>query len=62
MSAPYIAFAVDPSGTALARYDVAATDEATALKEAKEVLTGYPVIEVWDSNHRRIGRFKRPWG
>ena len=45
-SGKYIAFAVDISGAALARYELAAEDEVTAIEEAWRHLRNHPVIEM----------------
>jgi hypothetical protein len=55
----YIAFAVDTSGAALARYDLRATDQESAEQEAKQYLAQHPAIEVWPDDHRRVSRLKR---
>jgi hypothetical protein len=57
--AQYFAFAVDLDGTALARYDLTATDEEAAGQEARRHLQQHPVIEVWSDDHRRIARVVR---
>lgn len=51
----FIAYAVDISGTALARYDLAATDEESAEHETRQ----HRVIEVWSDDFRRIARLVR---
>jgi hypothetical protein len=57
-SDPYLAFAVDLHGTALARQELAADDERAAMQEARTVLTRYSNIEVWHE-HRLVGRIRR---
>jgi hypothetical protein len=52
----FTAFAVDINGTALARYDLAATDKESAELEASQYLKRHPVIEVWSDDHRRVAR------
>jgi hypothetical protein len=42
----FIAFAVDISGAALARYDLAATEKESAGREARRYLEKHNVIEV----------------
>jgi hypothetical protein len=58
MPKPYIAFAVDLSGAALAHQELVATDDQSARDEARSVLTEYDIIEVWHE-HRLIGRVRR---
>jgi hypothetical protein len=48
----FTAFAVDINGTALARYDLAATDKQAAEQEARQYLEQHHVIEVWSDDHR----------
>jgi hypothetical protein len=55
----FIAFAVDGNGTALARYDLAATEQDAAEQEARQYLEQHHGIEVWSDEHRRTARFKR---
>ena len=55
----FVAFAIDINGTALARYDLAATEEGTAEQEARQYLDQHPVIEVWSDDHRRVARIVR---
>jgi hypothetical protein len=43
----YVAFEVDPSGTALARYDLAATDVDAATLEARQYVECHRVLEIW---------------
>jgi hypothetical protein len=52
----FIAFAVDTAGTALMRYDLAATDAEAAEREARQYLEQHRVIEVWSEDHRRVAR------
>jgi len=52
----FIAFAVDLSGTALARYDLAPTEKQAAEQEARQYLEQHPVIEVWSDDRRRVAR------
>jgi hypothetical protein len=52
----FVAIAVDMNGTALARYELAATDAEAAESEARQYLEEHPVIEVWSSDHRRVAR------
>jgi hypothetical protein len=59
MTTKFIAYAVDLSGTALARYDLAATDAEAAEREAWQYLEQHPVIEVWSDDHRRVARLVR---
>jgi len=59
MMAKFAAFAVDINGTALARYDLTATDAETAAQEARQYLTQHPLIEVWSDDHRRVARLVR---
>jgi len=47
--AHFIAFAVDINGTALARYDLAATENEAAEQEARQYLQHQP-------GHRSLGR------
>ena len=42
----FIAYAVDLSGIALARYDLAATEAEAAKREARKYLEDYPAIEI----------------
>jgi len=51
----FIAYAVDISGTALARY---CTDKEAAERESQQYLE-HPVIEVWFDDHRRVARIVR---
>jgi hypothetical protein len=55
----FTTFAVDINGTALARYDLAATEKESAEQEARQYLERHPVIEVWSGDHRRIARIVR---
>jgi hypothetical protein len=55
----FIAFAVDISGAALARYDLAATEKESAGREARRYLEKHNVIEVWSGDHRRVARIVR---
>jgi hypothetical protein len=55
---PYVAFAVDLFGVALARYDLVATDAEAATEEARALLPEHQLIEVWH-HHRRVARLKR---
>jgi hypothetical protein len=55
----FIAYAVDLSGTALARYDLAAIEKESAEQEARQYLDIHPVIEVWSDDHRRVARLVR---
>jgi hypothetical protein len=55
----FIAYAVDLSGNALARYDLVAVDELAADQEARQYLEQHAVIEVWSDEHRRIARLVR---
>jgi hypothetical protein len=55
----FIAFAVDGNGTALARYDLAATEQDAAEQEARQYLERHGVIEVWSDDHRRVARITR---
>jgi hypothetical protein len=57
--AKFAAFAVDINGTALARYDLAATEKESAEQEARQYLEQHPVIEVWSDDHRRVARLVR---
>ena len=59
MMVKFAAFAVDINGTALARYDLTATDAETAAQEARQYLTQHPLIEVWSDDHRRVARLVR---
>jgi hypothetical protein len=59
MMAKVAAFAVDINGTALARYDLATTDEQAAEQEARQYLERHQVIEVWSNDHRRVARLVR---
>jgi hypothetical protein len=59
-SAPrFAAFAVDINGSALARYDLAATEQEAAEQEARQYLEQHPVIEVSSDDHRRVARIVR---
>ena len=58
-SLKFIAFAVDLSGTALARYDLATTEKQAAEQEARQYLEQHPVIEVWSDDRRRVARLVR---
>lgn len=42
----FIAFAIDINETALARYDLAATEADAAEREARQYLEDYPAIEI----------------
>ena len=55
----FIAYAIDLSGVAMARYDLAATEKELAAREAKQYLDYHPVIEVWSDDHRRVARLVR---
>jgi hypothetical protein len=55
----FIAYAVDLSGVALARYDLAATDGEAAEREAEQYLEDHPTIEIWSHDHRRVARLVR---
>jgi hypothetical protein len=55
----FIAFAVDTNGTALARYDLTATEPEAAEQEARQYLEQHPVIEVWSDDHRRVAQLKK---
>ena len=55
----FVAFAVDINGTALARYDLTATDRESAEQEARQYLERHQVIEVWSDDHRRVARIVR---
>lgn len=55
----FIAYAVDLSGVAMARYDLAATEQESAEREAVQYLDYHPVIEVWSDEHRRVARLVR---
>ena len=54
MMAKFAAFALDINGTALARYDLAATEKESAEREARQYLERHQVIEVWSDDHRRL--------
>jgi hypothetical protein len=51
----FVAFAVDVTGTALAGYDLVATEKEAAEQEARQHLEQHQLIEVW-SDHRRVAR------
>jgi putative methyltransferase (TIGR04325 family) len=55
----FIAIAVDISGAALARYDLAAIEKESAEQEARQYLEQHTVIEVWSDDHRRVARIVR---
>jgi hypothetical protein len=55
----FTAFAVDINGTALARYDLVATEKEAAEQEARQYLDQHHVIEVWSDEHRRVARIVR---
>ena len=55
----FVAFAVDVYGTALERYDLAATEREAAEQEARQYLEQHHVIEVWSDDHRRVARIVR---
>jgi hypothetical protein len=55
----FIAFAIDISGAALARYDLVATEKEAAVQEARQYLEQHHVIEVWSADHRRVARIVR---
>jgi len=55
----FVAFAIDINGTALERYDLAATEKETAEQEARQYLEQHQVIEVWSHDHRRVARIVR---
>ena len=55
----FIAYALDLSGVALARYDLAATDSQTSEREARRYLEDHPTIEIWSHDHRRVARLVR---
>ena len=46
----FTAYAVDISGTALARYDLVATEQEAAEQEARQYLEQHPFIEVWSDD------------
>ena len=50
---------LDVNGTALARYDLAATEREAAEREARQYLEQHTVIEVWSDDHRRVARIVR---
>ena len=52
----FVGYAVDISGTALARYNLAATEKESAELEARQYLEHHPAIEVWSDDHRRVAR------
>jgi hypothetical protein len=52
----FVAVAVDMNGVALACYDLAATEEESAEREARQYLEQHQVIEVWSHDHRRVAR------
>src|SRR3981189_3399534 len=54
----FVAYAVDLSGTALARYDLAAADAEAAERETRQYLEEHPLIEVWGSDHRVVSQFE----
>jgi hypothetical protein len=54
----FIAFAVDISGAALARYDLVVTEKAVE-KEARLYLEQHHAIEIWSDGHRRVARIVR---
>jgi hypothetical protein len=54
-----MAYAVDLSGVAMARYDLTATEKESAELEAEHYLDYHPVIEVWSDDHRRVARLVR---
>jgi hypothetical protein len=54
----FVAYAVDLSGTALARYDLAAADAEAAERETRQYLEEHPWIEVWGSDHRVVSQFE----
>ena len=56
MMVRFAAFAVGINGTALARYDLTATDKDAAEQEARQYLERHQVIEVWSNDHRRVAR------
>jgi len=47
------------NGTALARYDLAASVPEAAEQEASQYLDRHPVIELWSHDHRLVARLKK---
>jgi hypothetical protein len=46
-SSRYFAYHVDPLGVALASYELKATEDATAISEARHLLKLHPSLEIW---------------
>jgi hypothetical protein len=51
----YIAYHVDLSGVALANYRLVASDDETAVQEARRYLENHESVEVWNGS-RRVAR------
>jgi hypothetical protein len=47
------------SGTPEARYDLVANDAEAAEQEARQYLEQHWIVEVWSTDHRRVGRIAR---
>jgi hypothetical protein len=58
MLKPYMAFAVELSGVALAKYDLAANNTDDAKSEARLLLVYHDIIEVWHED-RLVARLHR---
>ena len=59
MMAKFAAFALDINGTALARYDLAATEKESAEREARQYLERHQVIEVAAGHRPSVHRTRR---
>ena len=46
-SSRYVAYHVDLQGVALASYELKATEDATAVSEARHLLKLHPSLEIW---------------
>ena len=54
----YIAYYIDPSGVTKAHYNLTASNDESAVKEAQQYLDRHQSIEVWNGS-RRVARLTR---
>ena len=54
----FVAFAIDINGTAVARYNLAATEKESAEREVRQYPDQHRVIKVWSDDHRLVSRIK----
>jgi hypothetical protein len=57
----YIAYHVNLDGTTEANYHLQATDDESAIKEARQYLASHESIEIWNGS-RSVARLKRDVG